>query len=137
MWKINCRADAVDPELFVEMQRAGLHMVYMGLASGSEEGLKTLRKQITVEQIIRDVEILKQIGVCLEFGFMLPDPLGTFESVRTNLQFLRTIVGVGSAAAGFDRMVPYDGTPMKPSWRGRAVFAATSPGPTTTSSILG
>lgn len=113
VWKINCRADAVAPELFVEMRRAGLHMVYMGLESGTEEGLKTLHKQITVEQNIRAVEILKQIGVRFEFGFMLLDPSSTFESVRANLQFLRTIVGDGSAAAGFGRMVPYDGTPIK------------------------
>jgi hypothetical protein len=113
VWKINCRADAVDPELFVEMRRAGLHMVYMGLESGTDEGLKTLHKQITVEQNIRAVQILKQIGVRFEFGFMLLDPSSTFESVRANLDFLRTIVGDGSAAAGFGRMVPYDGTPIK------------------------
>jgi hypothetical protein len=41
------------------------------------------------------------------------DPSSTFESVRANLQFLRTIIGDGSAAAGFGRMVPYDGTPIK------------------------
>jgi hypothetical protein len=44
---------------------------------------------------------------------MLLDPSSTFESVRANLQFLRRIVGDGSAAAGFGRMVPYDGTPIK------------------------
>jgi radical SAM superfamily enzyme YgiQ (UPF0313 family) len=113
VWKINCRADAVDPELFVEMRRAGLHMVYMGLESGTEEGLQTLHKQITVEQNLRAVEILKTIGTRFEFGFMLLDPSSSFASVRANLQFLRRIVGDGSAAAGFGRMVPYDGTPIK------------------------
>ena len=113
VWKINCRADAVDPELFLEMRRAGLHMVYMGLESGTEEGLKTLHKQITVDQNLRAVEVLKDIGARFEFGFMLLDPSSTFESVRANLQFLRRIVGDGSAAAGFGRMVPYDGTPIK------------------------
>ena len=113
VWKINCRADAVDPELFREMREAGLYMVYMGLESGTEEGLKTLHKQITVEQNIRAVEILKEIGAIFEFGFMLLDPSSTFESVLANVQFLRTVVGDGSAAAGFGRMVPYDGTPIK------------------------
>lgn len=113
VWKINCRADAVDPELFVEMRQAGLHMVYMGLESGTEEGLKTLHKQITVEQNLRAVEVLKSIGTRFEFGFMLLDPSSTFDSVRANLGFLRAIVGDGSAAAGFGRMVPYDGTPIK------------------------
>ena len=113
VWKINCRADAVERELFREMREAGLYMVYMGLESGTEEGLKTLHKQITVEQNIRAVEILKEIGAIFEFGFMLLDPGSTFESVRANVQFLRKIVGDGSAAAGFGRMVPYDGTPIK------------------------
>jgi radical SAM superfamily enzyme YgiQ (UPF0313 family) len=112
-WKINCRADAVEPQLFQEMRDAGLYMVYMGLESGTEEGLKTLHKQITVEQNIRAVEILKQIGLIFEFGFMLLDPSSTFESVRKNVDFLRTIVGDGSAGASFGRMVPYDGTPIK------------------------
>lgn len=113
VWKINCRADAVEPELFSEMRAAGLYMVYMGLESGTEEGLKTLNKQITVEQNIRAVQILKELGAIFEFGFMLLDPGSTFASVRANVQFLRTIVGDGSAAAGFGRMVPYDGTPIK------------------------
>ena len=113
VWKINCRADAVEPELFAQMREAGLYMVYMGLESGTEEGLKTLHKQITVEQNLRAVEILKQIGALFEYGFMLLDPSSTFESVRANLHFLRKIVGDGSAGASFGRMAPYDGTPIK------------------------
>jgi anaerobic magnesium-protoporphyrin IX monomethyl ester cyclase len=112
-WKINCRADAVEPQLFTEMREAGLYMVYMGLESGTEEGLKALHKQISVEQNIRAVEILKEVGLIFEFGFMLLDPSSTFESVRKNAEFLRTIVGDGTAGASFGRMVPYDGTPIK------------------------
>lgn len=113
IWKINCRADAVDPDLMAEMRDAGLFLVYMGLESGSEEGLKTLHKQITVEQNLRAVRIMKELGLRFEYGFMLFDPSTTFESVRENLQFLRMIVGDGSAAASFCRMLPYDGTPIK------------------------
>ena len=50
IWKINCRADAVDEQLFKEMKAAGLYLVYMGLELGDEQGLKTLNKGITVEQ---------------------------------------------------------------------------------------
>lgn len=113
VWKINCRADAVDANLLNAMRGAGLFLVYMGLESGSEEGLKAMHKQITVEQNIRAVNILKSINLRFEFGFMLLDPSSTFESVRENLRFLRTIVGDGSSAAGFSRMIPYDGTPIK------------------------
>ena len=113
IWKMNCRADAVDAELFGAMRDAGLYLVYMGLESGNEEGLKTLHKQITVEQNLRAVEILKKTGLLFEYGFMLFDPSSTFDSVRANLNFLRAIVGDGSTAAIFCRMLPYDGTPIK------------------------
>jgi len=113
IWKMNCRADAVEPEIFVAMREAGLYLVYMGLESGNEEGLKVLHKQITVAQNLRAVEILKSIGLLFEFGFMLFDPSSSLESVRTNLNFLRAVVGDGCAAAVFCRMLPYDGTPIK------------------------
>lgn len=113
IWKMNCRADVVEPELFSAMRDAGLYLVYMGLESGSDEGLATLHKQITVEQNIRAVDSLKTVGLLFEFGFMMFDPSTTFESIHDNVRFLRRIVGDGSAAAVFCRMIPYDGTPIK------------------------
>jgi radical SAM superfamily enzyme YgiQ (UPF0313 family) len=113
IWKMNCRADAVDRDLFIQMRDAGLYLVYMGLESGSEEGLETLHKQITVEQNLRAVNLLKSIGLMWEYGFMLLDPSSTFESVRANLAFLRTILADGCLPVTFCRMLPYDGTPIK------------------------
>jgi radical SAM superfamily enzyme YgiQ (UPF0313 family) len=113
LWKINARADAIDPELFAEMRDAGMYLVYMGLESGSEEGLVTLNKSITVEQNIRAVDCLKELGILFDFGFMLLDPSSTFESILENVAFLRRIVGDGYMAAEFCRMIPYDGTPIK------------------------
>ncbi|HEY1879749.1 MAG TPA: radical SAM protein [Caulobacteraceae bacterium] len=113
IWKLNCRADAVEPQLLARMRRSGLYLVYMGLESGTEEGLITLHKQITVEQNLRAVRVLKEIGLRFEFGFMLLDPSSTFDSVRGNIGFLRQIVGDGCAPATFCKMLPYDGTPIK------------------------
>ena len=113
IWKINCRADVVERELFVRMRDAGLYLVYMGLESGTDRGLETLHKQITVEQNIRAVDLLKRMGLMWEYGFMLLDPSSTFASVRENLAFLRTILDDGCLPVTFCRMLPYDGTPIK------------------------
>lgn len=113
VWKMNCRADAVDRELFMRLRDAGLYLVYMGLESGSEQGLQTLHKQTSVEQNLRAVSLLKSIGLMWEYGFMLFDPSSTFESVRENLRFLRTILADGCSPVTFCRMLPYDGTPIK------------------------
>ncbi|HEX7758749.1 MAG TPA: radical SAM protein [Caulobacteraceae bacterium] len=113
IWKINCRADALDAELMARMRDAGLYLVYMGLESGTEEGLRTLHKEISVEQNLAAVALLKSLGIRFEFGFMLLDPSSSFASVRANVAFLRQIVGDGSASATFCKMLPYDGTPIK------------------------
>jgi anaerobic magnesium-protoporphyrin IX monomethyl ester cyclase len=113
VWKLNCRADAVEPELLGRMRDAGLYCIYMGLESGTEEGLKVLNKEITVAQNLAAVAMLKELNIRFDFGFMLLDPSSTFESVLANIGFLRQIVGDGSASATFCKMLPYDGTPIK------------------------
>jgi hypothetical protein len=113
IWKISCRAEYLEPELFARLRRSGLYLVYMGLESGNDEGLEVLNKRIDVDTNRRAVQMLKDLDILFEYGFMLFDPSSTFESVVTNVAFLRTIVGDGSAGAVFCRMLPYGGTPIR------------------------
>lgn len=117
IWKISCRAEYVEPELFGELRDAGLYLVYMGLESGSEAGLEVLHKQIEAEVNLQAVETLKALGIPFAYGFMLFDPSTTFDSIHENVAFLRRIVGDGSAAAVFCRMLPYGGTPIREQLR--------------------
>jgi len=113
VWKISCRGEYVEPELFARLRDAGLFLVYMGIESGVEQGLKILHKEMTVEQNLAAIRVLKDLGIQFAYGFMLFDPSSTFESVRENVGFLRKIVGDGSAGATFCRMLPYGGTPIR------------------------
>ena len=113
LWKISCRAEYVEPGLFAPLRDVGLYMVYMGIESGVEAGLQVLHKQMTVQQNLDGVRILKELGIAFSYGFMLFDPSSTFDSVRQNIGFLRQIVGDGSAGALFCRMLPYGGTPIR------------------------
>lgn len=113
VWKISCRGEYVEPELFAKLRDAGLFLVYMGIESGVEQGLKVLFKEMTVEQNLAAVRTLKELGIVFSYGFMLLDPSSTFDSVRENISFLRQIVGDGSAGATFCRMLPYGGTPIR------------------------
>ncbi len=113
IWKISCRAEYVEPELFLKMREAGLFLVYMGIESGVESGLEILFKQMTIAGNVSAVETLKALDIVISYGFMLFDPSSTFESVRGNIAFLRRIVGDGAAPAVFSRMLPYGGTPIR------------------------
>jgi len=113
IWKISCRAEYVEPELFAAMREAGLFLVYMGIESGVESGLEILFKEMTIGQNLDAIATLKHLNLVFAYGFMLFDPSSTFESVRQNIAFLRQIVGDGSAPAVFSRMLPYGGTPIR------------------------
>jgi radical SAM superfamily enzyme YgiQ (UPF0313 family) len=113
LWKISCRAQYVEAELFGRLRDAGLSIVYMGIESGVEAGLEILNKRLTVEQNLTAVRILKEVGIRPQYGFMLLDPSSTFESVRENVRFLREITGDGSTPTRFCRMLPYGGTPIR------------------------
>lgn len=113
IWKISCRAEYVEPELFALLREAGLYLVYMGIESGTEAGLDVLHKQIDVATNRHAIEVLKDLDLLFEYGFMLFDPASSFESIRANLEFLRSIIGDGSAGATFCRMLPYGGTPIR------------------------
>jgi anaerobic magnesium-protoporphyrin IX monomethyl ester cyclase len=117
IWKISCRAEYVESELFGKLRDAGLFLVYMGIESGTEQGLKVLNKEMSVEQNLAAVRTLKELDLNVSYGFMLFDPSSTFESVRENLVFLRNITGDGRAAATFSRMMPYGGTPIRDALR--------------------
>ena len=113
IWKISCRGEYVDLDLFSRLREAGLFLVYMGIESGVDQGLKILHKEMTVQGNLAAVRTLKDAGLLFSYGFMLFDPSSSFESVRENVGFLRQIVGDGSAAATFCRMLPYGGTPIR------------------------
>ncbi len=118
IWKINCRAEYVEPELFGMLRDAGLYLVYMGLESGTEGGLEVLHKQITVEQNRgrdRDPEGARR-PLRVRLHALRPLAAASTRSARTP-RFLHSIVADGSAAATFCRMLPYGGTPIRDQLR--------------------
>jgi hypothetical protein len=103
----------VEPELFARLRDAGLYVVYLGIESGNETGLRELNKQLRLDDSLRAVRILKDLDLCCTYGFMLFDPSSTFDSVRENTAYLRQITADGGVPAVFCRMLPYAATPIE------------------------
>ena len=113
LWKISCRTDEVELDLFSQLKKTGMNLVYLGIESGNEKGLKELNKQLTVEDNLKAVKILNNLKILYDFGFMLFDPTSTFETIRTNVLFLKKICGDGSSPVVFCKMVPYAETEIE------------------------
>lgn len=116
-WKISCRVDDLEPAILETMVHHGLLGVYLGVESGSEQGLKTLNKQVTVDQNRAAIALLKARDIGMSMGFMLFDPSSTVETVRENIRFLREVGADGHFPVNFCKMLAYAGTPIQAELR--------------------
>ncbi len=113
LFKINCRPDEVDEDLFALLRSHGLFLVYLGIESGTDEGLRLMNKRATVRDNLTAVDTLKRLDIDADYGFMLFDPSSTYESVRNNLKFLDQVCRDGFMPINFCKMLPYAGTQVE------------------------
>ena len=112
-WKISCRVDDVEQETLEMMVEHGLIAVYLGVESGNAVGLRTLNKHVSVAQNLAAINLLKEYNLAMAIGFMLFDPSSTIDTIRENINFLRTIGEDGYFPINFCKMLPYAGTPIE------------------------
>ena len=110
IWKINCRPDEIDENNFRLMKDNGLFHVFIGIEDGTEEGLKKLNKNTSVEQNIKNINLLKELEIGFDYGFMLFQPDTTFISLNQNLNFLKILCGDGYTPLTFLKLLPLYGT---------------------------
>ncbi len=112
-WKISCRVDDIDSEIMQKCKEYGLLVVYMGIESGNSQGLKTLNKQATVEQNLISMQLLRELNIEFDLGFMLFDPDSTIESVHENINFLKKVSEISGPPIAFVKMLPLAGTAIE------------------------
>jgi anaerobic magnesium-protoporphyrin IX monomethyl ester cyclase len=108
MWKISCRCDEVEAKRFAMLREAGLCAVYLGIESGTDQGLRLMNKHIGVATSLRAVETLKRLQLTWDYGFILFDPMTTHETLLQNLDFLESICSDGSTPLlTGGKLIPY------------------------------
>ena len=113
LWKINCRPDEVELDGFNLMKNSGLFLVYLGIESGTDDGLRLMNKKMKAETSMKAVTMLKELDIQYDFGFMLFDPSSTYQSITDNLDFLERLCGDGSSPITFCKMLPYAETQIE------------------------
>lgn len=107
LWKINCRPDEIDHDIFMMMRNHGLFLVFLGIDDGTDEGLAGLNKNMTVKQSISGIRIIKKLKINFDYGFMLFQPSSDFDSVIRNIDFLENLCHDGSVPLKFLKIRPY------------------------------
>jgi radical SAM superfamily enzyme YgiQ (UPF0313 family) len=117
MWKINCRPDEVEFSLFDLMKTHGMFKVYLGIEDGTEAGLKRINKRLEVADHLDGIQILKGLGISIDYGFMLFQPSSCYETVNNNVDFLEEICQDGYMPVFFLKMMPYLATRIEKELR--------------------
>jgi radical SAM superfamily enzyme YgiQ (UPF0313 family) len=70
---------------------AGLDAVFIGLESGCQSQLDRFTKGTTVEQNRKAIEIVRELGLKMDVGFIMFDPYVTVEELEQNMRFIREL----------------------------------------------
>ena len=108
-WSCDSRVDTVDKEMLDDMAAAGCKKISFGVESGSERVLKLIKKNVTVEQIVRAVEQAKASGIdIVECTFMIGShPDETYDDVQASWRLIKKL---SPDIIAVSVIVPYPGT---------------------------
>jgi hypothetical protein len=70
------------------LRKAGLRRLFVGIESASNSQLRRYHKGYQVGDIVLTMEVLREIGLDVEVGFIMFDPFVTISELRDNLNFL-------------------------------------------------
>ena len=90
-WMCESRVDIVDEELLTSMKEAGCSTIYFGVESGTQRVLDLLRKNITLEETVRAINLCKKIGIRTHTAIMLGLPQQTLKENYESVAFVKKL----------------------------------------------
>ena len=90
-YQIYARNDDITYERINKLKEVGLHCIFIGVESGIQERLKAFRKNITVENSIKAILLLHEMGVKVKIGHIVFDPYTKIADLLQEIEFLRKI----------------------------------------------
>ena len=108
-WNCFSRVDSLDPELLKAMKRAGCHQVKLGVETGTDNGLQTIKKGITLDQSREAVAMTRRAGIECQISIILGLPGETVEEMRETIRFVKEL---SPDLAGFNLFKPLPGSSL-------------------------
>ncbi len=111
-WASFARVDTVSLEVLAGMKEAGCCAVSFGVESANADILKTIKKGITIEQVIAAISMCKEVGITPQASFILGLPGETPETLKETTSFGNRLKKMG-ALHGFHLLAPFPGTEIR------------------------
>ncbi len=90
-WSCFTRADRINPDLLLDMRKAGCRRVSLGIESASQRVLDNLKKGISMEDAARAVRLIREAGIQSVAYFMYGSPGDTPGTMKQTFRFSREL----------------------------------------------
>ena len=111
-WSVFARVDNVTEDLAQLMKRAGCEWMLFGVESADEEILKTIRKGITPDGVVRGVKTAAEAGIRVFNSFILGLPGESWDTAMKSMAFADELYQKYGAKYGFHILSPLPGTEL-------------------------
>jgi anaerobic magnesium-protoporphyrin IX monomethyl ester cyclase len=109
VWTCTGRVDMVNSSILKMMKETGCWQIWYGIESGSQAVLNAIKKNITIEQIERAVQMTHDAGIMPCGFFMIGNPTETKESLEDTIDMA---VRLPLEGVHFTFMTPLPGTEL-------------------------
>ena len=106
-WLSTTRVDLISKKLLRKLKRAGCYRLEMGIESGSERVLQMVKKEINKDQMMRAMELCREVGMETIANFIMGFPTETEEEIRQTIDFA---LELGPDYAAFFTFYPFEGS---------------------------
>ncbi len=86
-WDCLTRVSHINDEILAIMAKAGCKSILYGVETGYEEGLKQIKKGITLDQVTKAVKLTQKYGIRVKATFIIGFPWETRENVMQTIDF--------------------------------------------------
>jgi radical SAM superfamily enzyme YgiQ (UPF0313 family) len=111
-WTSFARVDTVSEKILTAMKAAGCSAVSFGIESANPQILKTIKKGITRDQVVRAVKMCLRAGVKPYASFILGLPGETPQTIHETMDFGEELKALG-LSYGFHLLAPFPGTEIR------------------------
>ena len=106
---IRARIDRIDKEMLIALKEAGCVRIHYGIESANQRILDILRKDITVEQAEKVIQMTKDVGIETLAYFMIGNPTETRDEILNTIKFAKKLK---PDYCHFSVTTPFPATPL-------------------------
>lgn len=109
-WSFRGRADKVTEEMILIAKESGCRQMMFGIEAARDEDLKSIKKSITIKQLVDTIALCKKHGVETSTNWIIGLPC--HKSRQDVLDLLDTTIRCGTDYVQFNILVPFNGTEL-------------------------